>query len=255
MADVQFGDVAVRRSGHVAVLTLSRPPSNFVDIALLRDLADALHHFDDEDEVRSIVIAAEGKHFCAGVAFTGGEAGADPSEFYVQAIRIFETRKPIVAAVNGSAIGGGLGLALAADFRVVSPETRMSANFVKIGIHPGFGLTYTLPRLAGPQAAALLFYTGRRIGGVEAVAMGLADMVVPAGSLLETAMELAADIAENAPLAVAATRETLREGLLVSVRAQLAVETREQMRLFATADFQEGVRSVQERRAGQWIGR
>ena len=98
---------------------------------------------------------------------------------YKEAIRLFRTKKPIIGAIHGAAVGGGLGLALVPDFRVTCAEARFSANFNRLGFHPGFGLTVTLPRLVGAQQAALLFYTGRRISGDEAVRLGLADVLVP----------------------------------------------------------------------------
>jgi enoyl-CoA hydratase/carnithine racemase len=158
----------------------------------------------------------------------------------------------VVAAIQGAAVGGGLGLALVADFRVVSPESRLAANFVKLGIHPGFGLTYTLPRLIGLQRASMMFLTGRRITGAEAVSMGLADVLTPVETLREAARKLAAEIAEGAPLAVRSTRATLRSGLAQAVKAQTAHELTEQTWLARTEDHREGVRAVNERRAGQF---
>jgi enoyl-CoA hydratase/carnithine racemase len=166
---------------------------------------------------------------------------------------MFATRKPIVAAVQGGAIGGGLGLALTADFRIVDETSRLAANFVKLGMHPGFGLTVTLPRLVGEQRAAELFLTGRRVAGEEAVKIGLADRFTDATSLRADALSFAREIAGNAPLAVQATRATLRLGLRDAVAARLEHESGEQQRLAATADFREGVRAVAERRDGNWI--
>jgi len=160
-----------------------------------------------------------------------------------------------VAAIQGSAVGGGLGLALVADFRVVSPEARFAANFTKLGIHPGFGLTYTLPRLIGPQRASLMFYTGRRIPGEQAVEWGLADVLAQADRLRDTAKDLAREIAESAPLAVRSTRATMRRGLADAVRAQTDHEFAEQSWLIRTEDHQEGVRAVAERRPGRFQGR
>jgi enoyl-CoA hydratase/carnithine racemase len=174
---------------------------------------------------------------------------------YEQALRVFAAEKPIVAAIQGAAVGAGLGLALTADFRVAGPEARFSANFVKLGFHPGFGLTHTLPRLIGEQRASLMLLTGRRIKPEEALAWGLADELVPAGELRAAALKLAAEIAENAPLAVISTRKTLRAGLADAIKAQTAVEHREQTLLRATEDFAEGVRSVAERRPGNFAGR
>jgi enoyl-CoA hydratase/carnithine racemase len=138
---------------------------------------------------------------------------------------------------------------------VVSPEARFSANFVKLGIHPGFGLTHTLPRLIGQQKAALMFYTGRRIGGEEAVAWGLADLVAGADRLRVVASELAAEIAESAPLALVSTRATMRRGLVDAVKLQTDHEAKEQAWLFRTEDHREGVKAVAERRPGRFVGK
>ena len=169
-------------------------------------------------------------------------------------MRLFSAKKPIVAAVQGAAVGAGLGLALVADFRVAAPEARFAANFVKLGFHPGFGITYTLPRLIGEQKAALMCLTGRRIKGEEALAWGLVDELVPLEELRDAALALAREIAENAPLAVQATRATLRAGLAAAVKAQTDHELIEQTALRKTADFAEGVRAVAERRPGKFIG-
>jgi enoyl-CoA hydratase/carnithine racemase len=174
---------------------------------------------------------------------------------YDQAVRLYSIEKPIVAAVQGSAVGAGLGLTLVADFRIASPEARFAANFVKLSFHPGFGITHALPRIVGRQKAALMMLTGRRIKPDEALAWGLVDEVVPAEELREAALRLAREIAENAPLAVIATRKTLRGGLAAEIRAQTGIEHREQAILRATEDFAEGVRSVAERRPGNFVGR
>src|SRR5215475_1160307 len=141
------------------------------------------------------------------------------SHLYMQAVRLFRARKPIVAAIHGPAIGGGLGLALVPDFRVTCTEARFSANFNRLGFHPGFGLTYTLPRLVGEQQAALLFYTGRRIPGDEAVRIGLADLLVPQAEVRSAAQALALEISQSSPLAVIATRETMRRGFVEAAEA------------------------------------
>jgi enoyl-CoA hydratase/carnithine racemase len=249
----EWPDIAVSTQGHVAIVEIQRPPNNFFDIALIIQLAEALEWADATRDVRAVVLAAQGKAFCAGADFSGdGEGG--PAALYREAVRLFSTLKPIVAAVQGPAIGGGLGLCLAADFRIAAPEARFAANFVKIGIHPGFGLTHTLPRLIGVQAASNLFYTGRRVDGAGAVALGLADELVSLPDLRARAIGFADELAENAPLAVQATRQTLRANLAAAVKTQSDREQEEQGRLFKTADFREGVRSVQERRPGHWTG-
>jgi enoyl-CoA hydratase/carnithine racemase len=261
MNDLRFGDVSVSLDENVGLVEIHRPPHNYFDRQLVENLADAFDSLDRDAACRALVLASEGKSFCAGANFnrmaSGPEApfGTSTSQLYKQAIRLFGYGKPVVAAIQGAAIGGGLGLALVADFRVVSPEARFAANFVKLGIHPGFGLTYTLPRLIGVQRASLMFYTGRRIGGEEAVAWGLGDLLAPPDNVREVARELAGEIAECAPLAVQSTRATIRRGLADAVKNQTDLELSEQLRLMRTEDHKEGVRAVAERRPGRFIGR
>ncbi len=256
-----FGDhVKVALDGHVAVVTLDRPPHNFVSVEFMADLADAMEAADASNDVRAIVLQSEGRTFSGGADFASptdkvASSMEGVNALYDQAVRLFSVQKPIVAAVQGSAVGAGLGLALVADFRIAAPEARFAANFVKLSFHPGFGLTHTLPRLVGQQRAALMFLTGRRIKAEEGLAWGLVDEVVPMAELREAALRLAREIAENAPLAVLATRKTLRAGLAAAVKAQTGVEHEEQALLRATEDFAEGVRSVAERRPGNFVGR
>ena len=261
MTDIQYGDVSVRLDGNIALIEIHRPPHNYFDAKLIEDLADAFEAMDNDHDCRAIVLASEGRSFCAGANFSARVARADDevaattSRLYQNAVRLFACAKPIVAAIQGAAIGGGLGLSLVADFRVVSPDARFGANFVKLGIHPGFGLTYTLPRIIGIQRASLMFYTGRRITGEEAVAWGLGDVLAEPDRLRDEAMKLATEIAECAPLAVQSTRATMRRGLADAVRAQTDHEHAEQSLLFQTEDHKEGVRSVSERRPGRFRGR
>ena len=252
--------VEIQRRGHVALLSFQNPPLNFATVGLLRLIADALETLDADTQTRAIVLAAEGKSFCAGADLVSpngfGAQGADPlREFYDQALRIFACRKPIVAAVQGAAIGAGLGLAVAADFRIASPEARFSANFVKLGFHPGFGLTHTLPRVVGQQRASQMFLTGARYKAEEVASWGLVDRMANAESVRETALGFAEEIAENAPLSLLATRSTLRKDLLEQVRATLVHEHGEQIKLQKTEDFAEGVRAMSERRPGEFKGR
>ena len=252
----QYGEVSFEREGHVAVLTIDRPPHNHVSVQLMHDLADAFFDVDEDRELRVSVLKAAGKSFCAGadLAAPAGVGGGGVNSLYVEAIRLFSAKKPIVAVVQGAAVGAGLGLALVADFRIAAPEARFTSNFVKLGFHPGFGISYTLPRIIGPQRAALMCLTGRRLKGDEALAWGLVDELVPIDQLKSAALRLANEIAENAPLAVQSTRATLRGDLAEKVRAQTDHEFIEQTRLRKTADFAEGVRAVAERRPGNFIG-
>ena len=259
-----FNDIGVTTDGHVATIEIQRPPHNFFDYALIQQLADAMEAIDSESNLRAVVLGAEGKSFCAGANFSasGGSsnqsAEKDPndrsSHLYVEAVRLFATKTPIVGAIQGAAIGGGLGLALVPDFRVACPESRFAANFTRLGFHPGFGLTHTLPALIGHQKATLMFYTSRRIKGEEAHAWGLADVLVPLQEVRGAAIALAREIAENSPLGVLETRATMRQGMADRVRQATDHELEVQNSLRETEDFKEGVRAVSERRVPNFKG-
>lgn len=246
-------DVAVLRDGHVATVEIRRPPHNFFDLALVRAIAEAYEGLEADPQCRAIVLAAQGTAFCAGASLApavAGEprSGREPRLLYDQALRLFALRKPTIAAVHGPAIGGGLGLALSADFRITCPEGRFSANFSRLGMHCGFAISFTLPRVVGPQQAGLLLYTGRRISGDRAAAIGLADELVPQDQVRARALQLAHEIAASAPIAVESMRATLRAGLLEGVRQAVEREACEQKIHVQTADFSEGVRAMAARR-------
>ncbi len=261
-------DIAVETNGHVATIEIRRPPHNFFDIALIQEIATALEGFDKNPDIRAVVLAAEGKSFCAGANFGDGSTldkeGQRPGELnqeaavrhlYIEGNRLFRTKKPIVAAIHGAAVGGGLGLAMVADFRVTCPEARFAANFTRLGFHPGFGLTVTLPAVVGATKAALMFYTSRRVGGEEAYQIGLADVLVPQADVRRAALQLAQEIAENSPLGLIATRSTMRGDLADRVLRATEQELAEQTRLRKTADFKEGVAATAERRVPKFTGK
>lgn len=257
----QYGDVTVTLlDGHVAQCEIRRPPNNFFDHQLIIDLADCFEDIDKENEIRTIVLCSEGKHFCAGANFGSNERAAelekrtenDRNPLYDEAVRLFRCKKPVIAAVQGAAVGGGFGLALMADFRVVCPATRMTANFVKLGFTPGFGLTHTLERIVGAQRANLMFLTGRRINGETANEWGLGDIYTETDDVRQSAIALAQEIAENAPLALLSLREQMRPGLADAVNDVTTIESREQKWLQQTSDHKEGIKAVGEKRAGNF---
>jgi enoyl-CoA hydratase/carnithine racemase len=258
MMSATYKDIGVSSEGNVGVVEIQRPPHNFFDNALINQIADAFEAFDREGNIRAYVLCAQGKSFCAGADFANRpQTGAAESgkHLYKEATRLFRAKKPSVAAVQGAAIGGGLGLAVMTDFRVTCPEARFSANFTRLGFHPGFALTYTLPRLVGQQHANLMFYTGRRVGGEEAHAWGLADVLVPLAEVRKAALDLAKEIADSAPLALLGTRETLRRGFADGAEEATERELVEQDWMRKTEDFKEGVKSYAEKRVGNFRGR
>jgi 2-(1,2-epoxy-1,2-dihydrophenyl)acetyl-CoA isomerase len=259
---VAFGDVSIDAGADlVATAEIGRPPDNFFDATLIAALADA-YAWADQAGCRAILLCSQGKHFCAGADFTGRSAagrvggGGGAGQLYNEAARLFDSPLPVVAAVQGAAVGGGLGLACSADFRVASPLSRFSANFARIGLHQGFGLSATLPAIVGQQHAWDLLYTGRRIDGAGAAAIGLADRLADdPDQLRELARALAAEVAQAAPLAVRSIRATMRAGLAERARAAMRHELAEQEKLWPTTDFAEGVRASAERRTPRFEGR
>jgi enoyl-CoA hydratase/carnithine racemase len=250
MANAVFGDVSVTvGDGFIAAIEIQRAPDNFFDRKLISDIADALEALDADAACRVVVLCSAGKNFCAGANLRGRALEEENGRhLYDEAVRVFSTRKPIVAAVQGAAIGGGLGLALAADFRVAAPEARFSANFAKLGFHHGFGLSVTLPRVVGNQHALELLYTGKRINGEEALAVRLCDRLAPLSRLRDEAIAFAAEIAASGPLAIESIRQTQRGDLPERIRAATTRERAEQERLQQTHDFREGVRAMADRR-------
>ena len=258
-----YKDIGVEKTGHAALIEIRRPPNNFFDIALIQEIATALETLDQDADCRAVVLAAQGKAFCAGANYGDGSTldknGLNREKvvrhLYLEGNRLFRTKKPIIAAVHGAAVGGGLGLAMVADFRVACPETRLCANFTRLGFHPGFGLTVTLPLVIGPTKAAMMFYTSRRLRGDEAYEMGLADILVPQDQVRKAALQLAAEIAENSPLGLISTRATMRSDLAERVLKATEHELKEQTWLRQTDDFKEGVKATAERRVPNFAGR
>ncbi len=248
----------VTLSEHVAVVEFDRGPGNFFDRALLAELVDTAQQLASDRACRAIVLCSTGRHFCAGADFGSGAVPDDrarwATELYSEGARLFELELPIVAAVQGTAVGGGLGLACAADFRVGSTASRFHANFATLGFHHGFGLSATLPRIVGPQHAQDLLITARRTDGAEAYRIGLIDRLVDPGHERDGAITLAQEIAAAAPLAVASIKHTQRAGLPDAVRAAMAHELDEQRRLWQTKDSEIGIAASLTRTTPEFVG-
>ena len=260
-------DLHIDIRDHVATVEIRRPPYNFFDFQLIRQIADTFESLDQDPACRAILLCSQGKSFCAGANFgDGSRVQTDGSvdgalnrvgidHLYVEAVRLFAAGKPVVGAIQGAAIGGGLGLSLVPDFRVGCAESRFAANFTRLGFHPGFGLTVTLPRVIGQQKADLMFLTSRRIKGEEAHEWGLLDVLTTLDEVREAAWNLAREIAVNAPLGVTSTRATLRHGLAEAIRAATDRELQQQTRLRKTEDFKEGIAASHARRDPDFKGK
>lgn len=260
--NIESHDVQMSVRGNIGEIRFANPPLNFATAALLKNIADAVEVLDQNPQVRCLLLTASGKTFCAGADLKDGEASAGGDDgvsaidqFYRQAARLFARKKPMVAAINGAAIGAGLGLALAADFRIAAPEARLSANFVRLGFHPGFGLTYTLPRLVGAQRASWMMLSAERVKPEVALQWNLIDRLASAGNLAAEADAMAQEVAENAPLSLIETRQTLNRDLVDRVKQAMTYELSRQAVLRETLDYAEGVASVMERRDAHFVGK
>jgi len=243
--------------------------------AMTREMGEAFRlrigNLVADESIRALILTGEGRAFSAGgdldmleiQADRGAAAPGlawrgirdDMSAFYRLFLSIREMPCPTLAAINGHAIGAGLCVALGCDFRFVAAEAKLGLNFTRIGLHPGMAATWTLPRLIGPALASELLFTSRTIDGQEAVRIGLANRVLPRGEVLAAAHSTAEEIAQNAPLAVRATKRALRRSENVTLEDQLQFEASEQARNFETADAQEGIAAVRERRSPNFSGK
>lgn len=252
------GNLLVEQHDHVALVSINRPPANYFDFPLIAELAATFTELADHG-TRAIVLASEGKHFCAGANFAQGEMTQDRSatsaRLYREAITLFRVPVPVIAAVQGSAVGGGLGLACAADFRVASSASRFHANFSMLGFHQGFALSESLPAIVGQQQALDMLYTSRRLDGVAAHRIGLADRLVDAGQERSGALDYAQEIAKAAPLAVRSMKATLRGGLADRVETVLERELSEQDWLWQTEDSKAAIEANLRREQPVFHGR
>ena len=246
------------REGRVGIVEMNKPPSNFFDEHTLRTVAESLESFATDGETRAVVLCSNGKHFCAGADLVSGRNVTDirlaAETLYGYALRIFAQPLPLVAAVQGAAVGGGLGLSLTADFRVCDTTARFTANFARLGYHPGFGITVSLPRVVGAQRALELMLSARNVHADEALAIGLCDRLAEEGGARAGAIELATQLTESGPLAVRAIRATARAEFLAALEAAIAHEIDEQSWLMKTADWREGVRASRDRRTPDFKG-
>jgi enoyl-CoA hydratase/carnithine racemase len=251
----------------IAEITLNRPENrNSMTRDVLEGLREAVERARSEEELRCVIVTGRGRSFCAGADFKSqAQQEADAAPFrapnertfaiYSPFLSLLEIEVPTIAAMQGHAIGGGLGLAVVCDLRVANREARYGANFVRLGLHPGMATTYILPRLLGLPRATELLLTGRIISGAEAAEFGLANYAVDAEQVLEKARELALEIAGCAPLAVRWTKRSVYRGLDWDPRRAAELEAHAQSRTLETEDAREGIRALLERRDPIFKGR
>jgi enoyl-CoA hydratase/carnithine racemase len=265
--------VSLERRGHVAVLTFEDPERlNAMTEAMGRALSARVDELRDDADLRAVVLTGAGRAFSAGGDFemiiAKGEAGRrDPGgetrqasrdfmrNFYSMYLRVRELPCPTIAAINGPAIGAGFCVALACDLRVAAQRAKLGLNFVRLGMHPGMGATWTLPRIVGHAIASELLYTGRIIDGEEAARLGLVNRAVGGEDVLAEALALADEIAISSPLAVRGVREALAGSGTATLSEQLDFEAAEQSRNYESEDLVEGIAAVREKRPPSFRGR
>jgi enoyl-CoA hydratase/carnithine racemase len=249
--------VLVETEQAVATIRLNRPPMNALSGALQADLAAAVARVSADDSVRAVVLYGGEKLFAAG-ADIKEMADASYAQMTAKSRRLQDALnavaaigKPVIAAVTGYALGGGLELALCADFRVLGESARVGQPEILLGLIPGAGGTQRLPRLIGPAKAKDLIFTGRFVGAAEALAIGLADKVVPDDQVYLAAREMAAAYASGPAIAIAAAKRAVDLSLDTDLATGLEVERTSFAGLFATDDARAGMRSFLENGPGK----
>lgn len=247
---------------HIATITLNRPENrNSMTPDVLEGLSGAVAQARGDADVRCVVITGSGKSFCAGADFKSrrDDDALPPHErsfaMYSHFLKVLEVEVPTIAALNGHAIGGGLGLAVVCDLRVANREAKYGANFVRLGLHPGMATTYLLPRLMGLPRATEFLLTGRIVTGEAAAEAGLANYAVAPDEVLPKAYELAREIATAAPLAVRWTKQSIYRHVDWDPVSAARFEAHVQSRSFETEDNREGVKALLEKREPQFRGR
>lgn len=266
-APAAFEALSYVRDGHVLTVTLNRPERrNALNRRAYAEIENAFRHASDDPEVRAVVLTGADPAFCAGEDMKEMMTGAGRLTTLASlstvrprptaaAMAVLECEKPVIAAINGPAMGWGLELALYADIRIASDRASFGMVFVRRGLVTDVGGTWRLPRLVGPQKAAELLFTGDTIDAAEAARIGLVLRTVPHAALLDDAQALAARIAANPPLAVRTIKEGLRRAQTASLQEHGEWTSRALGLLFQTEDHKEGLASFLEKRAPLFKGR
>lgn len=248
--------IRLERQGHIALITIDRPDAlNALNSQVLTDLDQALDQIEANEDIYVAVLTGAGRSFVAGadIAEMKGFSAIDGKRFGVRGGEIFlkleNLSKPVIAAINGFALGGGCELAMACDIRLADEKAKFGQPEVGLGITPGFGGTQRLPRIVGISKAMELILTGKIIGAAEAQSIGLVSAVYPAGELMPKAMELAEAICANAQIAVCESKRCIRKGMQTDIHSGCAFEAEAFGVTCGTEDKAEGMSAFLEKRA------
>ncbi len=257
-----YNNLILEKEDRLAVLTINRPPVNALSPETLEEIQRALEELREDAAIRAVIITGAGEHmFIAGADVTGflgmdPEKGLGVIELGQKLFSSIETYpKPVIAAINGACLGGGLELAMACDVRIAAEKARFGQPEIKLGIMPGWGGTQRLPRLIGRGRAQELLLTGEMIKASEALRYGLVNRVVPDSELMTAAREMAKKLAEQPPLAIAAIKEAVALGLDTTLEEGLKIEGERFARVFATEDALEGISAFVQKRKPEFKGK
>ena len=256
--------VLYEEADRIGMITLNRPDQrNAMTPELLDAFSVAIGEALADEEIRCLVITGKGRCFSAGAdlrsSLQRSDLGKPASEasfaMYAPFLQVLEVKVPVIAAMNGHTVGGGFGLTLLADIRVANVDAKFGANFARLGIHSGLGISYVLPRLVGPAHASELLFTGKLIRGSEALQIGLATYAVDAEQVLPTAMRLSREIARSAPMAVQHMKASSRRGLRWESRQAALEEAGLQAASLESEDAKEGIAAILQKREPEFTGR
>jgi len=260
-----YATLLTEKKDLIGTITFNRPEMlNALSQLGFREFIEALKEMDADDGIRVVVITGAGRAFSAGLDID--EARQGPPETGLQVVPLQDTvawiphlmrnmRKPVIASINGPAAGGGFTIALACDIRIASEDAKLGAGFVRVGLIPELGSSYTLPRLIGIAKACELIFTGRTIDANEAKAIGLVNDVVPGDQLASATLKMATEITRAAPMALQLAKQALYQGLDSDLVTQLHFEQLSQSTCFKSEDFKEGTQSFLEKRKPVFKGK